>query len=71
MIKGSKYLLLKNKEHLLPEEALRLQRLLELNHNLSLTYILKDMLKKLGDEIDQLKLRKPWMNGVEWLKRVI
>ncbi len=58
VIKGSKYLLLKNKEHLLPEEALRLQRLLELNHNLSLTYILKDMLKKLGDEIDPAQAQK-------------
>jgi transposase len=47
VIKGSKYLLLKNKNNLLPQERSRLQKLLELNHNLSLVYLLKDFLKEL------------------------
>jgi transposase len=47
VIKGSKYLLLKNKEHLYGEEKPRLKALLELNETLSTAYILKDYLKKL------------------------
>jgi len=47
VIKGSKYLLLKNKEHLSEEEKPRLKELLTLNETLTTTYILKDYLKKL------------------------
>jgi transposase len=47
VIKGSKYLLLKNKDHLNGEERPRLKALLELNETLSTVYILKDSLKKL------------------------
>ena len=52
MIKGSKYLLLKNKVHLLPDEEPRLKRLLELNQSLTTVYILKDSLKKLWNYLD-------------------
>jgi transposase len=58
VIMVSKYLLLKNKDHLLPEEKPRLQRLLELNQNLSLVYILKDFLKKLWDEVNPAQVQK-------------
>jgi len=58
VIKGSKYLLLKNKEHLLPEEEPRLQRLLELNQNLSTVYILKDFLKKLWEDLNPARVQK-------------
>jgi transposase len=47
VIKGSKYLLLKNEENLKPEEATKLGKLLNLNENLSTMYILKDSLKEL------------------------
>jgi transposase len=47
VIKGSKYLLLKNKKNLRTEEKPRLKALLELNEALSTTYILKDYLKRL------------------------
>lgn len=47
VIKGSKYLLLKNKDHLSEEERPRLKALLELNETLSNAYILKDYPKKL------------------------
>jgi len=47
VIKGSKYLLLKNKTNLLPQERPKLQRVLELNQNLSTVYLLKDFLKEL------------------------
>ena len=54
VIKGSKYLLLKNKKNLKPEELLDLNKLLNLNQNLLKVYILKDLLK----EIWKYKYRK-------------
>lgn len=47
VIKGSRYLLLKNKRNLIEEEKPRLKALLNLNEALTTTYILKDYLKKL------------------------
>jgi len=47
VIKGSKYLLLKNKANLLPDEKPKLKALLKLNEALTTVYILKDYLKKL------------------------
>lgn len=47
VIKGSKYLLLKNRENISQDERPRLKALLKLNEALSITYILKDYLKKL------------------------
>jgi transposase len=45
VIKGSKYLLLKNKENLKSNEKPHLRELLKINYNLSTAYILKDALK--------------------------
>ncbi len=47
VIKGSKYLLLKNKENLLKDERHKLRSLLRLNEAITTAYILKDYLKKL------------------------
>jgi len=47
VIKGSKYLLLKNKPNLKDHEKPRLKALLELNQALTTVYIIKDLLKKL------------------------
>jgi len=47
VLKGTKYILLKNRTSLKPKEKPKLKALLKLNHNLSATYILKDYLKKL------------------------
>ena len=47
IFKGSKYLLLKNKENLKGRQRLRLRKLLSMNKTLSSMYILKDYLKKL------------------------
>jgi transposase len=47
VMKGSKYLLLKNKKTLRTKEKPRLMALLDLNDALSTTYILKDYLKRL------------------------
>ncbi len=45
LIKGSRYLLLKNEENLLGDQRERLALLLEANENLNLVYVLKDQLK--------------------------
>jgi len=47
VIKGSKYLLLKNKENLLQDEKPKLRSLLKMNEAITTVYILKDYLKKL------------------------
>lgn len=47
IIKGSKYILLKNKDNLREEEKPRLKALLKLNEAITTAYILKDSLKKL------------------------
>lgn len=47
ILKGSKYLLLKNNENLKDEEPSKLKELLNMNRNLSTMYILKDSLKEL------------------------
>lgn len=45
VVKGSRYLLLKNRDNLRPDQADRLDELLKLNENLSGVYVLKDQLK--------------------------
>lgn len=47
VIKGSRYILLKRKPKLDQNERQHLKELLEVNENISTTYILKDLLKKL------------------------
>jgi transposase len=45
VVKGSRYLLLKNRDNLRPDQADRLDELLKLNENLNRVYVLKDQLK--------------------------
>jgi transposase len=47
LIKGSRYLLLKNVEHLVGDQPERLDALLAANHHLHTVYVLKDQLKRL------------------------
>lgn len=49
VIKGTKYLLLKNERNLKPKERPKLKALLELNRTLSIAYILKDDLKRIWE----------------------
>jgi transposase len=46
-IKGTKYLLLKNRDKLKKDQKEQLESLLELNENINIAYILKDELKRL------------------------
>jgi transposase len=48
-IKGTKYLLLKNQDKLKTDEKEQLRKLLQLNENINIAYILKDELKQLWD----------------------
>ena len=49
VIKGSRWMLLKNEDNLREKEIPKLDKLLELNENLSKVYILKDELKTIWD----------------------
>ena len=55
--KGSRWLLLKNKENLKEKEVDKLEKLLEINENLSLAYILRDKLKELYEYQNPKKLK--------------
>lgn len=47
LVKGSRYLLLKNADHLVGDQRARLATLLAANHNLHTVYVLKDQLKRI------------------------
>jgi len=68
VIKGSKYLLLSNRENLNYEKSIRLQDVLKVNHNLNKVYVLKDDLKHLwsfSSKEDAIN----WFNG--WYRRAM
>jgi transposase len=58
ILKGSRYLLLKNEDNLDDEQRSHLARLLEFNHTLSMIYILKDQLKLLYYYSDRRRVQK-------------
>lgn len=58
VLKGSRYLLLKNEENLTNEQAGRLQEVLALNEPLSILYVLKDQLKMVYYYSDRRKVKK-------------
>lgn len=70
VIKGSRYLLLKNKSNLRIErdEGANLERLLALNRRLAKVYILKDDLKQLW-KYKSVAWAKKWFNA--WYRRAI
>jgi len=58
VLKGSRYLLLKNEENLTEKQQSRLQAVLELNSTLSILYVLKDQLKLLYYYSDRRKVKQ-------------
>ena len=58
VIKDSKYLLLKNKENVKEKNIQKLEKLLELNKNISIVYILKEELKLIWQTTDYLEMRE-------------
>ena len=71
VLKGSRYLLLKNEENLTEIQQSRLQAVLELNSTLSILYILKDQLKLLYYYSDRKKVQQTlndWCRMAEQIK---
>lgn len=67
IIKGSKYILLKNRKTLSSNQQLQLTRLLNLNFNLNATYILKDELYQLWHCPDR---KTAEIHLISWMQKV-
>ena len=68
VLRGTKYLLLKNRGNLSDKQENRLRELLALNENLSTVYVLKDDLKRLwdcSDRHDAMRVLDEWTQAVE------
>jgi len=63
--KGTKYLLLKNQENLREKDKQPLEKLLSINRNLSISYILKDSLKQLWGYCCQDNVRRRLLEWVD------
>ncbi|MDR5865367.1 ISL3 family transposase [Halomonas koreensis] len=63
VIKGSRWLLLRNASNLKPEQTIKLEELLAANASLATTYVLKDQLKTLWFAKDETTARHAWK---EW-----
>ena len=63
VIKGSRWLLLRNQDNLKPEQAVKLEELLAANASLTKVYLLKDQLKTLWFADDEATARHGWR---EW-----
>jgi transposase len=68
LVKGARWLLLRNRDHLKQEEQVHLDELLAANQNLMISYILKDDLKHLWSFTEPLDARLFWM---EWRARAL
>ena len=62
VLKGSRYLLLKNEDNLTDREISRLDAVLELNETLAVMYILRDQLKMLYYYSDRRKVKRALAN---------
>jgi len=63
VVKGSRWLLLRNADSLKPEQAVKLEELLAANASLTTAYVLKDSLKTLWFADDEATARSAWQ---EW-----
>jgi transposase len=63
VIKGSRWLLLRNANNLKPDQAVKLEELLAANTSLATAYVLKDQLKTLWFTEDEATARSAWQ---EW-----
>ncbi|WP_289105117.1 ISL3 family transposase [uncultured Halomonas sp.] len=68
IIKGSRWLLLRNANNLKPEQAVKLEELLAANALLTTAYLLKDQLKTLWFADDETTARNAWQ---EWHEMAI
>jgi len=63
VVKGSRWLLLRNADNLKPEQAVKLEELLAANASLTTVHVLKDQLKTLWFADDETTARSAWQ---EW-----
>jgi transposase len=68
LVKGARWLLLRNRDNLKQDEQVRLDELLTENKNLMIAYVLKDDLKRLWSFTEPLEARLFWM---EWRTRAL
>ena len=68
VVKGSKWLLLRNRDNLKTTDRIRLKDLLDANKHLAITYILKDDLARLWDFVYEGAAKRFWN---EWYNRAI
>jgi transposase len=69
VIKGARWLLLRNKGTLKPEERIRLKELLAANRRLWVVYVLKDALKALWDYRYAGAAHRAWQHWYGWAVR--
>lgn len=62
VIKGSRWVLLRNADNLKPEQAVKLDELLAVNASLTIVYLLKDQLKTLWFADDEAAARGAWQD---------
>ena len=68
VIKGARWLLLRNRENVQPEDRVKLTELLQANRKLATAYVLKDDLKHLWDFVYEGAARRFWK---QWYSRAI
>jgi transposase len=68
VIKGARWLLLRNRENVKPKDRVKLDELLQANRKLATVYVLKDDLKHLWDYVYQGAARRFWES---WYSRAI
>lgn len=68
VVKGARWLLLRNRKNVKPKDRVRLDELLQANRKLATVYILKDDLKHLWDYVYEGAARRFWE---QWYSRAI
>lgn len=68
VVKGSRWLLLRNRENVKPQDRVKLDELLRANRKLATVYLLKDDLKHLWDYVYEGAARRFWE---QWYHRAI
>jgi transposase len=69
VVKGARWLLLKNRESLRPGEDIKLEELLAANHSLFVVYVLRDALKDLWSYRDPLQATRAWQSWYRKARR--
>lgn len=69
VIKGTKFLLLRNRENLTPSQQIRLKELLSINRRLWVAYVLKDAFRDLWRHTNEVTALHAWKQWYSWAVR--